>query len=126
MCNITHIGSSPLSSASYSKQVAEDVIRELREKDLDASLTVCDLENVPLSHVDDFVAASSLGPRSYQHTNDQSAHTHSVWRKFLDAVLEPRTVTEKNEVFEYLHRYRHDLPPAVMIENGPPPLGNGR
>ena len=50
----------------------------------------------------------------------------SVWRKFLDAVLEPRTVTDKNEIFEYLHCYRHDLPPAVLIENGPQPLRNCR
>ena len=119
MCN-TPDTSSLRGSASYSKQVAEGVIGHLREKNPDAK--------EPLSHIDDdFVAATSLGPGSYQQsTNDQSAHTHSVWRKFLDAVLEPRTVTDKNEIFEYLHCYRHDLPPAVMIENRPPLLSNGR
>ena len=111
MCNITHISSSPLSSASYSKQVAEDVIRDLGEKDTDARPTVRDLS---LPHIDDdFVAATSLEPRSYpQATN---GHSHSAWRKFLDAVLEPRTLTDENEIIEYLHRHRHDLPPVVWI-----------
>jgi hypothetical protein len=54
-------------------------------------------------------------------------HNHTVWRKLLNAVLEPRTFADENGMIEYLHRYRHDLPPAVWIENEPlPPLGNGR
>ena len=122
MCN-TPDSSSLGGSVRYSKQVAEDLICDLREKNPDASLTVRDLEKVPLSRIDvDVVATTS----SYQQsTNDQSVHNHSLWRNFLDAVA-PRTVTDRNGVFEYLHCYRHDLPPAVLIENGPQPLRNCR
>jgi len=41
---------------------------------------------------------------------------HSVWRNFLGAVLEPRNWNVEDEVVEYLHHYRHDLPPEVSIE----------
>jgi FMN-dependent NADH-azoreductase len=114
MCN-TLDSNSLRGSASYSKQLAEDVIHDLREKNPDASLAARDVEQVSLPHIDDnFVAAASLEPKSSQQsTNDQSVHNHSLWRKFLDAVLEPRTITNKDEIFEYLH-YRHDLPPAVL------------
>jgi hypothetical protein len=123
MCDIAHISSSPLGSASYSEQVGEHVTRD-REKDSDASLT--DQAKVPLPHIDDdFVAATSLEPKCYpQSTNGQpgirmGVHNHSVWRKFLDAVLEPRTLADENGIIEYLRCYRHDLPPAVWIENRP-------
>jgi len=127
MCN-TPDSSSLGGSVRYSKQVAEDLICDLREKNPDASLTVRDLEKVPLSRIDvDVVATTSLEPKSYQQsTNDQSVHNHSLWRNFLDAVVLPRTATDRNGVFEYLHCYRHDLPPAVLIENGPQPLRNCR
>ena len=126
MCN-TPDSSSLGGSVRYSKQVAEDLICDLREKNPDASLTVRDLEKVPLSRIDvDVVATTSLEPKSYQQsTNDQSVHNHSLWRNFLDAVA-PRTVTDRNGVFEYLHCYRHDLPPAVLIENGLRPLRDCR
>ncbi len=59
MCNILHISSSPRGSASYSNQVAEKVIRDLRAKDPGASLTLRDLAREPLPHIDDdFVAAT--------------------------------------------------------------------
>ena len=129
MCDIANISSSPLGSASYSEQVAEHVIRD-REKDSDASLT--GQAKVPLPRIDaDFVAATSLEPKSYpQSTNGQpqkdvwdgirmGVHNHSVWRKFLDAVLEPRTLADENGIIEYLRCYRHDLPPAVWIANRP-------
>jgi hypothetical protein len=125
MCDITHISSSQLGSASYSKQIAEHVIRDLREKDPNA--------NIPLPHVDDdFVAATSLELKSsLQGTNGDGirmgVHNHSVWREVLGAVLEPRTLTDQNGMIEYLNCHRHDLPPAIWIENEPlPPLGNGR
>lgn len=41
---------------------------------------------------------------------------HSVWRNFLGAVLEPRNWNVEDEVVEYLHHHRHDLPPEVSIE----------
>ena len=114
MCN-TPDSSSLGGSVRYSKQVAEDLICDLREKNPDGSLRVRDLEKVPLSRMDvDVVATNSLEPNFYQQsTNDQSVHNHSLWRNFLDAVLEPRTITNKDDIFEYLH-YRHDLPPAVL------------
>jgi FMN-dependent NADH-azoreductase len=59
MCNILYISSSPRGSASYSKQIAESVIRDLREKDPNAKLLVRDLAQVPLPHIDhDFVTAT--------------------------------------------------------------------
>jgi hypothetical protein len=42
--------------------------------------------------------------------------THSVWRNFVSAVLKARDRNVEDEVAEYLHRYRHDLPPEVWIE----------
>jgi hypothetical protein len=36
-------------------------------------------------------------------------------------------LTDENGMIEYLNCHRHDLPPAVWIENEPlPSLGNGR
>ena len=43
-------------------------------------------------------------------------HNHSVWHKLWHAVLEPQTPMIEDEIIEYLHRYRHDLPPEVWIE----------
>ena len=40
----------------------------------------------------------------------------SVWRQFLDAVIEPRTRDAEHEIAHYLARHRHDLPPQVCIE----------
>ena len=40
----------------------------------------------------------------------------SVWRKLLDAVIEPRTRDAEHEIAHYLARHRHDLPPQVLIE----------
>jgi hypothetical protein len=39
-----------------------------------------------------------------------------VWSSFLNAVLEPRILKVEQEIIEYLHHYRHDLPPEVWIE----------
>jgi FMN-dependent NADH-azoreductase len=115
MCDIIHISSSQLGSASYSRQIAEHVIRDLGK---DASFTVRDLERVPLPHVDDdFVTATSLGLKSSPQSTDggrMEVHNHSVWRKVLGAVLEPRTLTNENGMIEYLNCHRHDLPPAVL------------
>jgi hypothetical protein len=43
-------------------------------------------------------------------------HNHSMWRNFLGAVLQPRNWNVEDEVVEYLHHHRHDLPPEVSIE----------
>lgn len=40
----------------------------------------------------------------------------SVWREFLDSVIEARTPRAEDEIAHYLARHRHDLPPQVWIE----------
>ena len=40
----------------------------------------------------------------------------SVWRKLLDAVVEPQPRSIEHEIIEYLQRHRYDLPPEVWIE----------
>jgi FMN-dependent NADH-azoreductase len=65
MCNILYVSSSPRGSASYSNQVAARVIDELRQANPQSTLTVRDLAEDPLPHIDvDFVAAtrSAGGP----------------------------------------------------------------
>lgn len=42
--------------------------------------------------------------------------TSSVWREFLDAVVEPQPHNTEHEISEYLQRHRYDLPPEVWIE----------
>jgi FMN-dependent NADH-azoreductase len=67
MCNILYISSSPRGSASYSNQIAESVIRDLRNNGPNAKLMVRDLAQVPLPHIDDdFVTATrgADGPRT--------------------------------------------------------------
>jgi hypothetical protein len=39
-----------------------------------------------------------------------------VWRKFLNAVVEPSAPNLEQEIIEYLYRHRYDLPPEVWIE----------
>ncbi len=48
--------------------------------------------------------------------NRMRSGNRSGWRKFFDAVLEPRTGNVEGEIIEYLQCYRHDLPPEVWIE----------
>jgi hypothetical protein len=44
------------------------------------------------------------------------SHNDSVWGNLLGAVLQPRNWDVEDEVLEYLHHHRHDLPPEVSIE----------
>src|SRR5436190_1223054 len=66
MSNILYVTSSPRDRASYSNQIAERVINELREADADAVVNTRDLARNPLPHVDDdFIAAiGAAGPRT--------------------------------------------------------------
>ena len=67
MSRILHVSSSPRGSAAYSNQVAARVIRELQHADPQTTVTVRDLAEDPLPHVDvDFVAATTNadGPRT--------------------------------------------------------------
>jgi len=39
--------------------------------------------------------------------------TQSVWRKLLDAVVEPQPRNAEHKIIEYLYRHRYDLPPEL-------------
>jgi hypothetical protein len=54
-----------------------------------------------------FSSLDGIGPKQ---------RNRSVWRQFLDAVIEPRTRDAEHEIAHYLARHRHDLPPQVWIE----------
>jgi hypothetical protein len=47
---------------------------------------------------------------------EKPADTPSVWRKFLDAVVEPQPRNAEHEIIKYLQCHRYDLPPEVWIE----------
>jgi FMN-dependent NADH-azoreductase len=67
MSSILYVSSSPRGSASYSNRVAAQVIRELRQADPQTTVTVRDLAQDPLPHIDqDFIAATrnAEGPRT--------------------------------------------------------------
>jgi hypothetical protein len=40
----------------------------------------------------------------------------SVWRRFLNLMIDAPTPTAESEINHYLARHRHDLPPQVFIE----------
>jgi hypothetical protein len=54
-----------------------------------------------------FSSQDGMGPKQCKR---------SVWRQFLDAVIEPRARDTEHEIAQYLTRHRHDLPPQVCIE----------
>jgi FMN-dependent NADH-azoreductase len=65
MSNILYISSSPRGTASYSNQIAESIVRDLRGSDPDALVMVRDLARSPLPHIDgDFVSATRAGDGS--------------------------------------------------------------
>jgi hypothetical protein len=55
------------------------------------------------------VTASDAEPRA-------GGRTPSVWRKFLNAVVEPKPRNAEYDIIEYLQRHMYDLPPEVWIE----------
>jgi FMN-dependent NADH-azoreductase len=72
MSNILYVTSSARGSASYSHQIATQVIHQLQEADPNATLTVRDLALDPLPHIDeDFAAAtrSADGPQTERQRN---------------------------------------------------------
>jgi FMN-dependent NADH-azoreductase len=59
MSRILHVGSSPRGDASYSNKIAARVVRELQQANPQTTVTVRDLAQDPLAHIDaDFVAAT--------------------------------------------------------------------
>jgi FMN-dependent NADH-azoreductase len=80
MSRILYVSSSPRGSASYSNRVAARVIRELRQANPQTTVTVRDLAQDPLPHVDvDFVAAtrSADGPPTKRRA--PSLHNRMLW-----------------------------------------------
>jgi len=60
------------------------------------------------------MVTASVGSRDAEPR--AGGRTPSVWRKFLDAVVEPQPRNSEHEIIEYLQRHRYDLPPEVWIE----------
>ena len=57
------------------------------------------------------MVTASVGSRDAEPRAED--RNESVWRKFLDAVVEPQP---RNSEHEYLQRHRYDLPPEIWIE----------
>jgi FMN-dependent NADH-azoreductase len=66
MCNILFVSSSPRGSASYSNQIAQRVISDLRERNSNARLVVRDLAQAPLPHIDDDFVTATRAPNGPQ------------------------------------------------------------
>ena len=66
MSNILFVNSSSRGNASYSNQIANEVIDELREADPAATLIVRDLTQNLLPHIDDDFVAATRGPNGPQ------------------------------------------------------------
>jgi hypothetical protein len=60
------------------------------------------------------VVTASVGSRGAEPR--AGGRTPSVWRKFLDAVVEPQPRNAEHEIIKYLQCHRYDLPPEVWIE----------
>lgn len=66
MSNILLVTSSPRGDASYSNQIAHEVIDELRETEPGAKLVVRDLTQNSLPHIDNDFVAATRGPNGAQ------------------------------------------------------------
>jgi FMN-dependent NADH-azoreductase len=66
MCKILFVSSSPRGSASYSNQIAQGVISDLRERNANARLVVRDLAQAPLPHIDDDFVTATRDPNGPQ------------------------------------------------------------
>jgi FMN-dependent NADH-azoreductase len=62
MSNILFVTSSPRRTASYSNQVAAELLMKLEETYPDAEVTVRDLAGDPLPHIDDDFVAATRSP----------------------------------------------------------------
>jgi len=60
------------------------------------------------------IVTASLESRDEQARG--GGRPQSVWRKLLDAVVEPSAPKVEQEIIEYLYRHRYDLPPEVWVE----------
>jgi FMN-dependent NADH-azoreductase len=66
MSNILYVNSSPRGAASYSGQVAARVIEELRRQNPGATVTVRDIAQNALPHIDDDFVAATRSPNGPQ------------------------------------------------------------
>ena len=58
----------------------------------------------------------TMGIASVRSEPRAGGGSQSVWRKLLDAVVEPQPRNAEHKIIEYLYRHRYDLPPEVWIE----------
>ncbi len=77
MSNILYVTSSGRGSASYSNRIADHVIRELREANPKATVTVRDLAQEPLPHIDDDFAAATRSADGPQTKRQHAFLAHS-------------------------------------------------
>jgi len=90
MSNILFVNSSPRGNASYSAQIANRVIEELRQAEPGARLVVRDLTQNPLPHIDDdFITATrtATGPQ-----NDKQRAALAQSNVLVDELLAADTV----------------------------------
>jgi len=72
MSNILFVTSSPRRTASYSNEVAAELLMKLEESDPGAEITVRDLAGDPLPHIDDDFVTATRSPGGPQ-TDAQKA-----------------------------------------------------
>ncbi len=90
MSNILFVNSSPRGNASYSAQIANRVIEELRQAEPGARVVVRDLTQNPLPHIDDdFITATrtATGPQ-----NDKQRAALAQSNVLVDELLAADTV----------------------------------
>jgi FMN-dependent NADH-azoreductase len=90
MSNILFVTSSSRGSASYSNQIANQVIDDLRASDPAAKLVVRDLTQNPLPHIDDDFVAATRGPNGPQ--NDKQRDILAKSNELVDELFAADTV----------------------------------
>lgn len=90
MSNILFVTSSPRGNASYSNQIANQVIEKLREADPAAHLIVRDLTQNPLPHIDDDFVTATRGPNGPQ--NDKQRELLATSNALVDELFAADTV----------------------------------
>ncbi len=90
MSNILLVLSSPRGDASYSTQVAKDLVRQLQAKDPDARVTVRDLAAEPPPHIGTHFVSGLGAPADARSTGQRAALTQSD--ALIDEVLAADTI----------------------------------
>ena len=90
MSNILFVTSSSRGSASYSNQIANKVIDELRDADPGAKIVVRDLTQNSLPHIDDDFVAATRGPNGPQ--TDRQREILATSNELVDELFAADTV----------------------------------